>query len=140
MILPKSVSVIGNYAFNCCSLEEISIPLGTEFEMMYEDENGEGNDKEVDDVLNEIAIADNCSGIATKEIWNGNAEVGKICTAADKADDWHDDVVDKGSDNGGKGSTNDDTYSEIYYAALGDEFFEFCDEAIFFVGFFGDIF
>ncbi len=35
-----------------------------------DDEEGEGDNEEVDDVLNEVTIADDGCGVTTKEVWN----------------------------------------------------------------------
>ena len=39
-----------------------------------DDEEGEGDDEEVDDVLDEVTISNNGGSIASKEVWNGNAK------------------------------------------------------------------
>lgn len=89
------------------------------------DEDGECDDKEVNDILNKITISDMGDGVSTKNIRNIDGERGEIGTTSEEASDGHDDVIDKRFNNSREGATNSDTDSKIYDAAAVDKFFEF---------------
>lgn len=94
-------------------------------------EDDEGDEKEVDDVLKEVAVGDVGDGVGSEEVRNVESKAGKVETAGEEAGDGHDDIVDEGLDNGGEGATNGDTNSEIDDAAAVDELFKFLDEVAF---------
>lgn len=94
-------------------------------------EDDEGDEKEVNDVLKEVAVGDVSDGVGSEKVRNVESEAGKVETAGEEAGDWHDDVVDERFDNSGEGTTNGDTNGEIDDATAVDEFFEFLDEVAF---------
>lgn len=106
-----------------------------------EEEDHKGDDKEVDDVLDEVTVGDGSTAFATKEIWDGNAKRGEIKATADEADNWHDDVVNDWGNDSSKGRTDDDAYSEVHDVATVDEIGKFFAEArAFAASFFNELF
>lgn len=93
-----------------------------------DDEDGESDDEEVDDVLDEVAVSDVGDGVGAEDIRNVDREGGEIKTAGQEAGDGHDDVVDKGFDDGGESATNRDADGEIHDATAVDELFKFADK------------
>ena len=100
-----------------------------------DNEDREGDDEEIDDVLEKIAVGDVGDGVGTEEIGDVEGKGREVETASNKAGDRHDHVVDKGFDDGGEGATNCDTDGEINNAAAIDELAELFHE-----GTFGDFF
>ena len=92
------------------------------------DEDDEGNEKEVDNVLKEVTVGDVSDGVSSEKVRNVESKAGKIETAGEEAGDWHDDIVDEGLDDGSEGTTNGDTDGEIDDTTTVDELFEFLDE------------
>ena len=80
--------------------------------------------------MDEVAVADDSGSISAEEIRDGNTETREVCTAADKADDWHNDIVDEGSDDSTEGSTDDDTDGKVHDVTLANECFKFFDKFI----------
>lgn len=87
-----------------------------------DDEDSEGDNDEVDDILEEVAISDVSDGIGAKEIGDVDREGREIETAGDEAGDWHNHVVDKRFDDSGEGATDGDTDGEVDDAATIDKF------------------
>lgn len=94
-----------------------------------DEEDSEGNNEEIDDILDKVAVSDVGGRVGTEEVGNVDGESRKVETAGEKTSDRHDDVVDERFDDGGEGATDGDTDGEINDAAAVDEFFEFTDEA-----------
>lgn len=93
-----------------------------------DNEDGEGNNDEVDNILEEVAISNVGNGISAEEIRDVDREGGEIKTAGDEAGDGHDHVIDKGFNDGGKGATDGNTNGEVDDAATIDEFTKFFHE------------
>ncbi len=88
------------------------------------EENHKADDEEVNDGLEEVAVI-NSGGLNTFNVGgNGKLEGAKVEAADNHGNDWHNDVVDKGVDDGGEGTTDDDTDSEVHDRTAVDEFFE----------------
>lgn len=94
----------------------------------HNDENSEGDDEEINDVLDEIAVSDVGDGVGTEDVGDVNGQGREVEAAGEEAGDGHDDVIDKGFDDGGEGATNGDTDGEIHDAAAVDEFAKFFKE------------
>ena len=58
----------------------------------------------------------------------GEGQGGKADTAGEDAQEGHDDVVDEGGGDGGKGSADDDAHRHIHHVAPGDELLKFIHE------------
>lgn len=98
------------------------------------EEDDKSNDEEVDNILDEIAIGNDGLIASAEEVGDSDGELGEVDAASDEPDNWHDDVVYKGINNGSKGRANDDAYGEVDDRAAVDEFSEFFAEgATFFV-------
>ena len=98
------------------------------------EEDDKGDDEEVNNILDEIAIGDDSLIASAEEVGDSDGELGKVDAASDEPDNWHDDVIDKGINNGSKGRANDDAYGEVDDRAAVDKFGEFFAEgATFFV-------
>lgn len=97
----------------------------------HDNENSEGDNKEIDDVLDEIAVGDMGNGVGAEDIGNVDGEVGEIETASEEASDRHNHIIDKGIDDGGKGATNGDTDGEIDDTTAINEFPKFFHERAF---------
>lgn len=94
-------------------------------------EDNEGNEEKVDDVLEEVAVSDVGDGVGTEEVWDVEGETREVETAGEETRNRHDDVVNEGFNNGGKGATDGDTDGEVNDAATIDKLFEFLDEIAF---------
>ena len=92
-------------------------------------EDYESNEKEVNNILDEVTISNGGTTFAAKDIRNGNAEACKVEAAADKADQRHDDIINDWSNDGRKGRADDDTYSEVHDITAIDEVGKFFAEA-----------
>lgn len=79
------------------------------------EEDDEGNDKEVNDGLDECAVLDDFS----------NGQFAKVDSAHEQTNGGHDDVVDERTDNFSKCTANDNADGEVEHVAAHDEFFEF---------------
>ena len=82
--------------------------------------------------MDKVAVANHGCSITAEEIRDGDAKSGEVCAAANKANYRHDNVIDKGSYDGGESSTNDNTDGQIHNVALADKGFKFFDKLIFF--------
>lgn len=82
--------------------------------------------------MEEVAIGNVGNSIGTKNVRHVDRERGKIETTGEKTGDWHDDVVDEGFYDSGKGATNSDTDGEINNATTIDELAEFFEEGTIF--------
>jgi hypothetical protein len=85
--------------------------------LLHGDEDGEGDDEEIDDGLEEESVADD--GLSESELKGGN-----IDTLEDDADEWRDDIGDKGSHDLAESGADHDTDREIDDIATEREFFE----------------
>ena len=93
--------------------------------------DNKGYEEKVDDILDEVAVGDVGDRVGAKEVRDVEGEAGKVETAGEKTGDWHDDIIDKGLNDGGKSSTPGDTDGEIDDATAVDKFFELLDEVAF---------
>lgn len=59
-----------------------------------DNKDSEGDDEEIDDVLNKIAISDVSDGVGTEEVGNVDGEGREVGTTSKKASNGHNDVVD----------------------------------------------
>ena len=99
-------------------------------------EDTEGDDEEVDDVLNETTVGEyRCSGFlcgsqrGVVSIAKIDEQIGKVDAASSQADDRHEHVVDQRGDNLSKRAADDDTDSHVHYVALHGKLFEFTDKS-----------
>ena len=79
--------------------------------------------------MDEIAIGDGSLIAGAKEIGDGDSEFGKIDATSEKTNNWHNDIIDKGIDDGGKSTAYGDAYGEVNDGAAVDEFDKFFAEA-----------
>lgn len=86
------------------------------------------DNQEVYDVLDEVAVGDYGRGAAAEEIRNRDCEVFKFGTAANERDDWHQNIIDEGSDDCRESTADDNADGEIHNVAFVDKFFEFIEE------------
>lgn len=86
------------------------------------DENSEGDEEEVDDVLDKVAISDVSSRFGAEEVRYVDSEFREVEAASKEAGNWHDNVIDKGGNDGGKSATNSDTDSKLNDVAAVDKF------------------
>ena len=104
-----------------------------------EKEDGEGDDEEIDDGLEEVAVVYGGRFFDAEEGRTDKFKAGEVETADNHGDDGHDDVVYKGSDDGGESATDDDADGEVDNGATVNELFElFEDFGFFFLDFFGE--
>lgn len=75
----------------------------------YEEEDDEGDGKEVDNVLEKVAKGDVCGHVSAEKVGDVDRKLGKIETANCETGDRHNNVIDEGVDNGSKSATNGDT-------------------------------
>ena len=80
--------------------------------------------QEVDDALQEGAVADSTFRNIAGSRRDHPLQVFKIDAADDHADHRHDDIVDQGIDNGRESRTDDNTDSQINDVAARNEYFE----------------
>lgn len=95
------------------------------------DEDSEGNDEEIDDVLKEIAIGDMGDGVGTENIGDIKGEGGKIEATGKETGDRHNHIVHKGFNDGSKSATDGDTNSKVDNISAIDEFAKFFHESTF---------
>ncbi len=93
-----------------------------------EDENGEGDEQEIDDILEEVAVGDMGGGVGAEEIGDVDGKGREIETAGEEAGDRHDDVVNERFDDGSEGATDGDANGEVNDATAIDKFFELVDK------------
>lgn len=91
--------------------------------LLDDDEDGEGDDEEVDDGLEECTVTDN-------RFTECDTECGDIDTLEDNANEGCDDIGDEGGDDLAKGATDDDTDCEIDDIATECEFFEILEHGV----------
>ena len=85
--------------------------------------------------MDEIAVSDNGLVAGAEEVGDGNGEVGEIDAASEETNDWHNDIIHKRIDDGGKSAAYGNAYGEIDDRAAVDEFDKFFAEAgVVFVG------
>lgn len=94
-------------------------------------EDNEGNEEKVDDVLEEVTVSDVSDRVGAEEVWDVEGKTREVKTAGEEARNRHDDVVNKGFNNSGKGTTDGNTDGEVNDAATIDKLFEFLDEIAF---------
>lgn len=95
-----------------------------------EDEDREGDDEKVDDVLDEIAVGDAGVAVAAEDVGDGEGEGGEVGAAEEETDEGHEDVGDERGDDFAEGATDDDTDGEVDDVATVDEGFEFVKEGL----------
>lgn len=91
-------------------------------------EDGERDNKKVNDVLKKVTIGNMGNGIGTKDIGDVDCKCRKVEATSEEASDWHDDVVNEGFYDSGKSATDGDTDSKVDNTATIDEFTEFFKE------------
>ena len=96
-----------------------------------DNENCEGDDEKIDDILEEIAVGDVGDGVGAEEIGDVKGKGREVETASDKTGNRHNHVINKGFDDGGEGATNCDTDGEINNATAIDELAELFHESTF---------
>lgn len=91
-------------------------------------EDGECDNKKVNDVLKKVTIGNMSNGIGAEDIGDVDCKCRKVEATSEEASDWHDDVVNEGFYDSGESATDGDTDSKVDDAATIDEFTEFFKE------------
>lgn len=100
-----------------------------------DNEDDEGNEKEINDILDEIAVGDVSDAIRPENVGNIDSKRRKIEATSNETRDRHNNVIDERFDDSGEGATNGDTDSEIDDAAAINKFFKLAEERTFSNGF-----
>ena len=79
------------------------------------------NQQEVNDALNKIAVVYSRFRNIPTSGGNDIFQTGKVNTAKNTADGWHDNIVDKGSNDCRKGAADDNANGQVYDAAAGNK-------------------
>ena len=101
-----------------------------------EHEDTKGDNEEVNDVLDKIAVAEMDGGIVTKKAGDSKFKVSKVNTTKNKANGRHNEIVDKGTDDFIESTTDDDPDRKIHNVATIDEIAEFFQNRINFLNIF----
>lgn len=95
------------------------------FYLLNDQENGKGDDDEINDGIDEDAIVDGYGGLVSFRFLEGDYQVGKINLAQKHADGRHYDVGNEGTDYFSEGGADDDADCQVDDVPLHGEFFEF---------------
>src|SRR5262245_19236093 len=84
----------------------------------YQHEDHEGNNDEVNDRLHERALLDNC-------LAHNDCLLAEIDATENQSNQWHENIVDKRSDNFSKRTPDDHCNCQVHYITPHGEFSEF---------------
>ena len=100
--------------------------------LFYHDEDGEGHDEEVDDVVQELAVGNNGDSHflgfrngGDRHTGQGEEKVGEVDASQNVSQRRHDDVADQGGNDLSESGPDDNAHCHVYHIAAKSKILEF---------------